>query len=83
MNGREVNDHAVDANRGVSELQERYSNLIQTQCQRSIRILGESTEERPLSLKDFRDTLEKSVLALNVSFNISFSPTIKYIKINK
>ena len=73
MNGRmvsmSVNDNAVDnvAN-GEEALHGRFSNLIATQCQRSVKIIGESTESRPLSLKDFKDTLEKSVSALNVSF---------------
>ena len=68
MDPREGVEHAVDSPAGAeSDFHGRYSNLIQTQCQRSVRILGESTENRPLSLKDFKDTLEKSVLALNVS----------------
>ena len=68
IHGNERAERAVDpiSHEEVS-LQDRYSGLIQTQCQRSIRILGESTEHRPLSLRDFKETLEKSVSALNVS----------------
>ena len=61
-----MNERAVDA--GSDEnLHGRFSSLIATQCQRSVRILGESTESRPISLKDFKSTLEKSLAALNVS----------------
>ena len=66
MNPVRDGDHAVDAGPDDS-FHGRFSHLISTQCQRSVRILGESTESRPISLKDFKETLEKSVHALNVS----------------
>ena len=61
-----MSDNAVDLGH-EENLHNRFSSLIATQCQRSVRILGESTESRPLSLRDFKVTLEKSVAALNVS----------------
>ena len=67
MNPVRDGDHAVDAGPDDS-FHGRFSHLISTQCQRSVRILGESTESRPISLKDFKETLEKSVHALNVSY---------------
>ena len=70
-----MSENAVDANAGPvgpgDGLHDRFSRLIVTQCQRSVRILGESTEQRPLSLRDFKETLDKSLMALNVS-NIQY-----------
>ena len=66
-----MEDNAVDT--VMSEnTHGRFAKLIATQCQRSVRVLGESTENRPLSLKDFKETLEKSVAALNVSRDYLF-----------
>ena len=61
-----MSENAVDSIAN-SENVGRFSSMIATQCQRSVQILGESTESRPLSLKDFKETLEKSLSALNVS----------------
>ena len=67
-----INDQAVDGNRPEDGLHDRFARLIATQCQRSIRVLGESTESRPVTLQDFKSTLEKSVSALNVCIIMNF-----------
>ena len=72
MNPTRDSENAVDVGPDDS-FHGRFSHLISTQCQRSVRILGESTENRPLSLKDFKETLERSVNALNVSYLDDFN----------
>ena len=46
---------------------QRCRDLISTQCQRAIEVVNEGSQPRPVTLEDFKLTLEKSLMALNVS----------------
>ena len=51
---------------------QRCRNLIMTQCSKSVEIINDGSQGRPVTLTDFRQTLEQSIKALNVSLHENF-----------
>ena len=49
---------------------QRCRNLIKTQCAKSVEVINEGSKGRPVTLNDFRQTLEQSIKALNVSLQV-------------
>lgn len=64
-----INDAPINDFSSPEEIfKQRCRNLIQTQCVKSIEVINEGTQGRPITLVDFKETLEQSIAALNVSF---------------
>ena len=61
----------------VAQVNHLTPSMVETQCRDAISILSAAAGERPVTLHDFKETLEKSLQALSVSNLFNFLTHLK------